>query len=53
MESREHIVEFENWCAKCQHVAASVTEDPCIECVSTPVNTDSRKPVKWEEKKKR
>lgn len=53
MESREHIVEFENWCAKCKYVDLSVQEEPCQECVSTPVNTDSRKPVKWEEKKKR
>lgn len=50
--NREKLVQFENRCKSCKHVKESATEDPCDECLSNPTNTDSHKPVRWEEGKK-
>lgn len=52
MENREHMVEFEKWCGTCKHKLVSAKDDPCDECVSSPMNEDSRKPVKWEKEAK-
>lgn len=47
----QKIVEFEKWCNKCKYEDISELDDPCFDCISEPVNEDSRKPVKFEEKK--
>lgn len=49
----EKIVNFEFYCEKCLFFDNAEYEDPCHECLSTPTNQDSRKPVKfrWKEKK--
>lgn len=51
MDERLKIVEFE-WCEKCKHWKKAESEDPCYECLDEPVNTDSRRPVHFEEAKK-
>lgn len=43
-------VDFTTYCPLCAHI--SVPEDcrPCNECLENPVNLNSVKPVKWEER---
>lgn len=43
----EHIVEYHNYCNKCRYKDVRGTDDPCHECLSTPVREDSRKPIKF------
>ena len=43
-------VDFEKHCMTCKHQDLKGTEEPCNECVSEPVNYQSEKPVKWEER---
>lgn len=43
------IVEF-SYCSTCKHVDLKEEEHPCATCLSEPVNLNSHKPVKWEEK---
>jgi len=50
MEQNEHIVRYDIWCKKCKHEKGRETEDPCDECLSYPVQINSRKPIKFEEK---
>ena len=50
MEQKEKIVAFDIWCPKCKHRDKSESQDPCYDCLAEPINTDSRKPVKWEER---
>lgn len=50
-DTKEKIVDFFNYCKYCKHYKDKATDDPCNECLSEPVNWDSRKPVRFEEKK--
>lgn len=50
MEQKEKIVDF-TWCKKCKHEKTKEPNPPCDECLSNPVNTDSIRPIMWEEKK--
>lgn len=43
------IVEFSEYCYKCKNKDVVETEDPCNECLKTPVNEDSHKPINFEE----
>ena len=49
-ESREKIVDFDKYCPTCKHkeVKDKEGEEPCEECLSSPTNLDSHKPVKYE-----
>lgn len=38
------IVDFK-WCNRCINKSKAETEKPCDECLSNPVNTDSRRPL--------
>ena len=49
MEIRDLFVDFESYCKICKHHDKAGTEDPCNECISTPVNQNSTKPVFWKE----
>lgn len=49
MEFIDKIVEFDKYCNKCKYKDADTNVDPCNECLSNPVNTYSRKPVKFVE----
>lgn len=43
-------VYFHEYCPKCVYRKISNTEAPCDECLSEPLNWNSHKPVKYEEK---
>jgi len=45
-------VYFDQYCDKCVHKEESDTDDPCNECLTSPVNLYSHKPTKFEEEKK-
>ena len=45
-------VYFDKYCKTCKHEKLKEEADPCDECLENPVNTDSHKPVRWEEKTK-
>ena len=51
MTDKEKIVEFNEWCKLCKHYDKKESEDPCFDCLADPVNTNTHKPTKWEEKK--
>ena len=42
-------VYYEQYCKKCKHWELDDAEDPCDECLGTPMNQDSHKPVYFEE----
>lgn len=39
-----------SYCKTCRHESKSESEEPCNFCLSEPVNYESHKPTKWEEK---
>lgn len=43
-------VYFYEYCKTCKYQNKSKTDEPCNDCLSIPTNTDSHKPVNWEEK---
>ena len=45
-------VEFEKWCAKCVYKNKKEEEDPCWDCLTTPIHNDSTKPVEFKEASK-
>lgn len=47
----DHIVQFDTWCSKCEHRKTKETDQPCHECLSYPIQTDSTKPIHFAEKK--
>lgn len=47
MENEEKIVSYYKWCKKCKHRDLAEDCDPCHECLNTPININSRKPVKF------
>ena len=46
------IVNFDEYCKKCEHYETEEHEEPCHVCLNEPVNEYSHKPVKFKEKKK-
>lgn len=50
MEGELKEVYFDKYCKTCQHEKKKETEDPCYDCLAEGGNTDSHKPVHWEEK---
>ena len=46
----EHFVDFKQWCPLCRNAGTDENKEPCEECVTYPVNDDSRKPIRFEEK---
>lgn len=47
MKKNYKIVHFENYCNKCKYEKRKEEEEPCRECLDTPVNEDSHRPVKF------
>ena len=43
-------VYFDKYCKTCEHHNKKESEDPCWDCLNEPVNAESHKPIKWEEK---
>ena len=53
MEGDYKIVHFDKYCDSCKHNNMPESTEPCHECLNIPVNIDSHKPTKYEEKPKR
>lgn len=49
--NRQKFVEFDKYCPTCKHKDLKCHEDPCDECLTNPVNTDTNQPVLYEENK--
>ena len=47
----EHEARFDIYCKKCKHRNLKENEDPCWDCLTEPVNQDSRRPVYFKEDK--
>lgn len=43
-------VYFDKYCKSCKHTKKKDHEEPCDECLDTPINLNSHKPVNWEAK---
>lgn len=48
----EHFVKYDKWCESCKYRDVCEDEDgimpdPCNECLTAPVNEDSRKPTRY------
>ena len=43
-------VYYHEYCKKCKHKNVADTEAPCDECLSEPINLNTHRPVKYEEK---
>lgn len=48
----ERFADFFKYCQMCKYVHLDEHEDPCNDCLSVPVNEDSRKPVRFKEEEK-
>lgn len=46
-------VYFDVYCKSCQYQQLREDEHPCHNCLSTPANIYSHKPINWKEKEKR
>ena len=44
----QKFVEYEKWCKTCVHMDLDESEDPCHDCLQTPVNTYSSRPYYYE-----
>ena len=53
MEFPEKFVEFDKYCKNCKHKKVKQDEEPCNECLSSPVNEHSIKPIKFEKAEKK
>lgn len=42
-------VYFDRYCPLCKHKDRKEEEDPCYNCLAEAVNTDSHKPINFEE----
>jgi hypothetical protein len=52
MQTETKFVCYEKYCPLCKNSNVSETEDPCNECLTTPANINSHKPINFEEKTK-
>lgn len=52
MEYRLKEVYFDVYCKKCAYSESKESDDPCDECLTTPMNEYSHKPVMYKEKEK-
>ena len=47
-----HIVEYDKYCDKCKYKNIKDTEDPCDECLGSPVRESSKRPINWKKSEK-
>lgn len=54
-DNLDKFVNFEEYCKKCKFKDVDDTkgEEPCNECLSTPVNENSEKPICFKEKEEK
>lgn len=50
MQTETKEVYFNEYCKMCKYQLTKETEDPCNECLTSPSNIDSHKPILFEEK---
>lgn len=50
MEIIDKIVNFDDYCKKCENLNKKETEDPCYDCLENPVNVYSHQPVYFKQK---
>lgn len=48
--NEQKIVDFNEYCSKCEYYKKKENEEPCDDCLSNPVNSYSHKPVDFKEK---
>ena len=53
MNYEQKEVYFDKYCKICKHEKTEEFEEPCHNCLNAPYNTNSHKPVYWEEKSRR
>ena len=46
----EHIVDYKKYCPLCEYAGTDENEEPCDECLSYPINTDTRAPTRFKKK---
>ena len=46
-------VRYDLYCHRCQYETYKEGEDPCDECLSTPYNENSHRPINWKERKEK
>lgn len=49
-EITEQFVDYFIYCPKCKHKEKNGWDDPCNECMETPVRKNTSKPAKFDEK---
>ena len=49
METHDKEVRYDLYCRTCKHKDTPQADDPCDECLSTPMNDGSVKPVNYME----
>ena len=49
----EHEVDFHEYCHTCKHEKLEEYKEPCYECLNSPYNIHSRRPLFWEEGEKK
>ncbi len=47
MPDGKKIVDFQEYCPLCEHLNLPEEEEPCRECLATPVNAWSHKPIRF------
>ena len=50
MEIKNKIVRFDKYCPKCEYNDLDEGKDPCNECLYSPANQNSQKPINFKEK---
>ena len=50
MEIKNKIVRFDKYCPKCEYYDLGEGKDPCNECLYSPANQNSQKPINFKEK---
>lgn len=48
MNNNYKFVNYDEYCCKCKYNNTASSQEPCNECLTNPVNLNSRKPVKFE-----
>lgn len=46
-------VYFYEYCPKCKYWETHEKDEPCCDCLNTPFNSHSRKPIEFEDKDKK
>ena len=50
MEIKNKIVRFDKYCKDCEYFDLDEAYDPCNECLYSPANQNSQKPINFKEK---